>query len=129
MVIPLIAEYLTHITTQNDKFKTHKLTRFHAKAIPSIDISAYLQRIIQYAPCGTDCLLSMLLYLEIVSKNHSLLYQDSIEKQMESTALEKNDYIVLDSFNIHRLIVTSAMVSIKFLSDVFYTNLHFSSNF
>lgn len=57
---------------------------------------------------------------------------ESLQSHLEDTHISapptavKKENIVLDSFNIHRLIITSALVSIKFLSDVFYTNLHVS---
>ncbi|KAI8901577.1 cyclin-domain-containing protein, partial [Globomyces pollinis-pini] len=106
--IKLLANYLSFIVLKNDQRSDtqRNLTRFHARTIPSIDIVGYLTRILKYAPCGTEC---------------------ELELKLEGTFITKNSNpIVIDSFNIHRLIISAALVSIKFLSDVFYTNLHIS---
>ena len=63
---------------------------------------------------------------------------ESMQRKFSSTHLNGSlgritsydqDPIVIDSYNIHRLLVTAALVAIKFLSDVFYTNLHVSSKY
>jgi hypothetical protein len=132
-LIPKIANYLNYITRQNDiKSSPHQLSRFHAKTIPSIDLQSYLGRILKYAPCSAECFLAMIIYLESVCSGR-LLCEDSVgqnisdvESRLANTHIQSQAKIVLTSYNIHRLIVTATMISIKFLSDVFYTNLHFS---
>lgn len=63
---------------------------------------------------------------------------DSIQRQFSSTHINGSmeriiscdqPAVVIDSYNIHRLLITAALVAIKFLSDVFYTNLHVSRKF
>ncbi len=140
--VKLLANYLKHIINLNDKRlgKNRKPSRFHARQLPSIDILGYLNRILKYAPCGTDCFLAMLIYIERISVNGQLLYAHSqqlaeqsdpisdLETQLEKTRLTaaNTEQITLDSFNVHRLLISAAVLSIKFLSDVFYTNLHVS---
>jgi hypothetical protein len=134
--VQLMARYLVYATRYNDKQVvgcTRSPTRFHAKSIPSIDILGYLNRILKYAPCGTECFLAILIYLERISFNNEILYVNQ-DEVFEETDTDINSHlngklskVVLDSFNIHRFLITTALVSIKFLSDVFYTNLHISS--
>jgi hypothetical protein len=86
-------------------------TRFHARIVPSIDIHAYLARILKYCPCANECFLSLLVYFDRMSKN--------------AFALTGHPFSI-DSFNIHRLIISGVMVASKFFSDVFYTNTRYA---
>ncbi|KAI8390888.1 cyclin-domain-containing protein [Radiomyces spectabilis] len=86
-------------------------TRFHARSIPSIDILSYLSRILKYCPCSNECFLSLLIYFDRMAKN--------------ALALTGQPFTI-DSYNIHRLIITGVMVASKFFSDVFYTNTRYA---
>jgi hypothetical protein len=138
--IKLLAQYLTIVTKTNDMRigNERKPTQFHAKSLPSIDILGYLNRILKYSPCGTECFLSILIYLKRISVHGELIYNgrrdsddaiDELQEQLENTRLTASNTsrIIVDSYNIHRLIITSILLGIKFQSDVFYTNLHVSS--
>lgn len=133
-IVKLMANYLNHITSINDQrpLGSRKPTRFHARTLPSIDMLGYLNRILKYAPCSSECLLGILIYLERISVNKQLSHYstesdiDEIQSRLESTQISTTESVILDSYNIHRLVITSALLSIKFLSDVFYTNLHVS---
>jgi Cyclin len=138
--IKLLATYITFVIKSNEQKAAatgSKPTRFHARTLPSIDILGYLNRILKYAPCGTECFLAMIIYLERISISGSLIVKspalekesvENLEKQLQNASISKDSGqgIIVDSFNIHRLLITSSLVSIKFLSDVFYTNLHVS---
>ncbi|ORX51926.1 cyclin-domain-containing protein [Hesseltinella vesiculosa] len=86
-------------------------TLFHARSIPSIDIYSYLSRILKYCPCTNECFLSLLVYFDRMSKN--------------ALALTGQPFTI-DSYNIHRLIISGVMVSSKFFSDIFYTNTRYA---
>jgi hypothetical protein len=86
-------------------------TLFHARSIPSIDIYSYLSRILKYCPCANECFLSLLVYFDRMSKN--------------ALALTGQPFTI-DSYNIHRLIISGVMVSSKFFSDIFYTNTRYA---
>ena len=118
-------------------------------------MSRYLSRILKYSPCSTESLLAILIYFERISVCSSLIFTstsnllqdttntsqtsspvDCMQRQLSSTHINGSEEriiscdqhaIVIDSYSIHRLLITAALVSIKFLSDVFYTNLHVSS--
>ncbi|KAI8338979.1 cyclin-domain-containing protein [Chlamydoabsidia padenii] len=110
--IKMLACLLERITKTNDKLlgnikKPMKRTAylsFHAQSLPTIGIEAYLTRILKYCPCANECFLSILVYFD----------------RMTSTGLR------IDSFNIHRLMITGIMISSKYFSDVFYTNTRYA---
>ncbi|KAI7886090.1 cyclin-domain-containing protein [Lichtheimia hyalospora FSU 10163] len=86
-------------------------TRFHARTLPNIDIFSYLSRILKYCPCSNECFLSLLVYFDRMSKN-------SLSRTGKP--------FTIDSYNIHRLLITGVMVSSKFFSDVYYTNTRYA---
>ncbi|ORX50461.1 cyclin-domain-containing protein [Hesseltinella vesiculosa] len=86
-------------------------TCFHARSIPSISIQAYLSRILKYCPCANECFLAVLVYFDRMAK---------IELPARPAPLR------IDSYNIHRFIITSVMVASKLFSDVFFTNTRYA---
>ncbi|EGC32734.1 hypothetical protein DICPUDRAFT_37885, partial [Dictyostelium purpureum] len=66
---------------------------------PSISISDYVKRLVQYLGCSKSCFIIALIYLDRIVK----------EKQVH-----------INSYNIHRLYFSSILVSIKFYDDYFY---------
>ncbi|CAO3629761.1 unnamed protein product [Mucor hiemalis] len=82
-----------------------KSTCFQSRTKPSIDIYDYLTRILKYCPCTNECFLSLLVYFDCMSMQHHLR---------------------INSFNIHRLIISGVMISSKFFSDVFFTNARYA---
>ena len=107
--INMLTCLLQKITTANDSIqqKQTNYTCFHARSLPSIDINAYLLRILKYCPCANECFLSLLVYFDRMSQN-------------------KLDPLRIDSYNIHRLVIAGVMISSKFFSDVFYTNTRYA---
>lgn len=107
--ISMLTCLLQKITTANDSIqqKQTNYTCFHARSLPSIDINAYLLRILKYCPCANECFLSLLVYFDRMSQN-------------------KLDPLRIDSYNIHRLVIAGIMVSSKFFSDIFYTNTRYA---
>ncbi|KAI8147867.1 cyclin-domain-containing protein [Fennellomyces sp. T-0311] len=82
---------------------------FQSKALPSISIHAYLSRILKYCPCANECFLALLVYFDRLSK---------------STAHRQP--LRIDSYNIHRLVISGVMVASKLFSDVFFTNTRYA---
>jgi hypothetical protein len=112
--IKIVTYLLERIIKTNDKLSSSQSRQhispyacFYARAIPSIDIQSYLQRILKYCPCANECFLSLLVYFDRMSRNSSGLLR-------------------IDSYNIHRLVITGIMVASKFFSDVFYTNARYA---
>ena len=84
---------------------------FHARNIPTISLEAYLLRILKYCPTTNQVFLSLLVYFDRMSK----LTADATARTF-----------VIDSYNIHRLVIAGVTVASKFFSDVFYTNSRYA---
>ncbi|KAI8366815.1 cyclin PHO80-like protein, partial [Radiomyces spectabilis] len=117
--IQLLACLLERMTVANDQLPKSTstvghhtaYTRFHSRSTPSINIYAYLSRILKYCPCANECFLSILVYFDRMSKNASTW---------------TGQLFAIDSCNIHRLIIAGVMIASKFFSDVFYTNTRYA---
>lgn len=92
---------------------SHYSTCFHARSIPSISIYAYLTRILKYCPCANECFLALLVYFDRMSKSTNTRAAN----------------LRIDSYNIHRLIISGVMVASKLYSDVFFTNTRYAKVF
>ncbi|EHK17193.1 uncharacterized protein TRIVIDRAFT_42347 [Trichoderma virens Gv29-8] len=145
-VIEMVAALLTKITTTNDLQHdamqrnvahqqqanqtadphggsqmsplSHSVLAFHGKNVPAITILSYLSRIDKYCPTTYEVFLSLLVYFDRMTERVN---------DMRSLGLPTPaTYFVVDSFNIHRLIIAGVTCSSKFFSDVFYTNSRYA---
>jgi len=82
------------------------ITIFHAQRPPTITIRNYLERIVRYSPCSTDCYVLALIYIDRI--------------------IQQNNHFQLNSLNAHRLLITSILVASKFFDDTFYNNSYHS---
>ncbi|KAJ2964558.1 hypothetical protein NQZ79_g532 [Umbelopsis isabellina] len=123
VTIEALALLLNKITTANDHLIANETTKqehtsthrrnsqvgctcFHARTIPSIDIKSYLLRINRYCPAKNEVFLSLLVYFDRMS-------QSSLHMR-------------IDSFNIHRLVISGVTVASKLFSDTFFTNTRYA---
>ncbi|KAL0074894.1 cyclin [Phycomyces blakesleeanus] len=102
----IVANLLESIVTANDLLPCTDITHFHSRAVPNINIRAYLLRILKFTPFTNEVFLSLLVYFDRISR------------------IEKN--FTVSSLNIHRLLITSIVVASKFTSDVFYPNARYA---
>jgi hypothetical protein len=116
--IKLLTALLVKITRTNDQLhveagskQSSLYTCFHARSIPTITIHAYFTRILKYCPCANECLIALLVYF------------DRMTQPQSETNLHP---LHIDSYNIHRLIITGLMISSKLYSDVFFTNTRYA---
>ncbi|KAM3165429.1 Cyclin [Lachancea thermotolerans] len=88
-----------------------EILSFRGKHVPAITLHQYFQRIQKYCPTTNDVFLSLLVYFDRIAKtcNHA-----------------KEQLFVMDSYNIHRLIISAVTVSTKFFSDFFYSNSRYA---
>ncbi|KAI6046501.1 cyclin-domain-containing protein [Pisolithus marmoratus] len=84
---------------------------FHARNIPTITLEAYLLRILRYCPTTNEVFLALLVYFDRMSR----LAQETFGRTF-----------VIDSYNVHRLVIAGVTVASKFFSDVFYTNSRYA---
>ncbi|GAV53055.1 hypothetical protein ZYGR_0AI03370 [Zygosaccharomyces rouxii] len=122
---------------------------FRGKHIPQISLEHYFQRIQKYCPTSNDVFLSLLVYFDRISRkcNSSSHHHhdgastdtngdsnygnghDNVKNQghnnQPSTPAPQQQF-VMDSHNIHRLIIAGTTVSTKFFSDFFYSNSRYA---
>ncbi|RUS20469.1 cyclin-domain-containing protein [Endogone sp. FLAS-F59071] len=108
--LKLVAHLLDSILAANDRLPNVTVTHFHSRAVPNIGVLAYLSRILRFAPFANEVLLSVLVYFDRIAK----------------LAEEKQNTFVINSYNIHRLLIASVVVASKFTSDVFYPNTRYA---
>lgn len=123
---------------------------FHARNVPSISVESYLVRISKYCPTTNEVFISLLVYFDRMSHLPALASSAGSNaatvnalgtQQMVQAGLPAGDGaaadvsgegrqgrvdFAVDSFNIHRLIISGITVASKFFSDVFYTNSRYA---
>ena len=67
-----------------------KVTKFHGLRAPSISVPNYLQRISKFSGCSNECFILSLIYIDRLITRRK---------------------IVMDTLNVHRLIITSIMLA------------------
>lgn len=111
LLVVIVADLLDSIIETNDKLinntSSTTVTHFHSRTIPNIAVYPYLVRILKFAPFSNEVLLCLLVYFDRIAK------------------LKKTRYAV-NSFTVHRLLITSIVVASKFTSDVFYPNSRYA---
>ncbi|KYQ96827.1 Non-receptor tyrosine kinase spore lysis A [Tieghemostelium lacteum] len=73
--------------------------------LPMITIEGYIGRIIKYSPCSKECFITILMYID---------------------RLIQNRHFIVNSYNIHRILITCVLVAAKYLDDIFYNNQFYS---
>lgn len=101
--ITAMSSLLQRVSETNDDlsrpFREHQMmSAFSALTKPSISIRSYMERVFKYASCSDSCYIVAYIYLE--------------------RFIQKQPFLPIDSFNVHRLIITSVLVSAKFMDDL-----------
>ncbi len=78
------------------------VTRFDSSRVPGITIRDYVARIHQYADCSESCYTLAFVYIDRL--------------------LQKNPSFVLSMKSIHRLLLTSMVLAIKYSDDIYADN-------
>ncbi|KAG8982783.1 hypothetical protein FRB90_006545, partial [Tulasnella sp. 427] len=116
---------------------------FHARNVPTISIESYLLRILKYCPTTNEVFLSLLVYFDRMGKLGEAIQEEEAvsskakrddedddepmgEFEKQEAASSTAAPLVIDSYNIHRLIIAGVTVASKFFSDVFYTNSRYA---
>lgn len=111
-LVHLIATVITREVAKNDEVlrisggRPDRVTVFHGNKAPDINSADYLERIRTYGGCSACCFVLGLQYVE------RLQQIDPAYK--------------LNSFNMHRLVVTGIMVAAKFVDDFYFSNNYWS---
>jgi hypothetical protein len=108
-IVPVLACVLNQLCVRNDRrASTVKadVTKFHALRPPAITIKDYLIRIAKYAACSGECFVLALVYIDRI--------------------IQSNPTFVINSLNIHRLLITSVMLAAKFFDDQYFNNAYYA---
>ena len=87
------------------KLKSQSKQIFSSRNLPKISISDYLYRIMKYTKVEESTLIIALIYIDRFCKNKK---------------------VILTEYNVHRLLLASVVVAIKFNEDKYYKNLFYS---
>jgi hypothetical protein len=99
---------------------TGNVLAFHGRNVPAISIHAYLTRILKYCPVTNEVFLTLLVYFDRIAKRANA---GDLEENSEG---KEDQLFVMDSYNIHRLIIAGITVASKFFSDIFYKNSRYA---
>ncbi|GAB2290123.1 Cyclin-U4-1 [Dionaea muscipula] len=108
-VMSFLSSLLQRVADSNDLHRVSQLQKvsvFHGLTRPTISIHSYLERIFKYANCSPSCFVVAYIYLDRFVQRQPLL--------------------PINSFNVHRLLITSVLVAAKFLDDVYYNNAYYA---
>ena len=157
-LVAMLAAKLQSLITTNDQLKRlsssssrpmsssqnkqdTRLLSFHARNIPSITITAYLNRILKYCPTDPEVFISVLVYFDRIMQiansraepifgSYFAPFQVLPGPPLVHSSLpppaHNDDTFTIDSFNVHRLVITTIAVATKFFSDQFYTNSRYA---
>ncbi|CAA2983208.1 cyclin-U4-1-like [Olea europaea subsp. europaea] len=103
--ITFLSSLLQRVAESNNvilSLQSQKLSVFHGLTRPSISIQSYMERIFKYANCSPSCYIVAYVYLDRFTQRQPTL--------------------PINFFNVHRLLITSVMVAVKFMDDVYYNN-------
>ncbi|RLN18927.1 cyclin-P4-1-like [Panicum miliaceum] len=82
------------------------VSAFQGLTKPAISIGGYLERIFRFASCSPSCYVVAYIYLD--------------------RFLRRRPALAVDSFNVHRLLITSVLTAVKFVDDICYNNAYFA---
>lgn len=107
-VVPVLACVLNQLCQRNDKIPLDPkgVSKFHALRPPAISILDYLERVAKYAACSGECFVLALIYIDRI--------------------IQTNPTFVVNSLNIHRLLITSIMLGAKFFDDHYFNNAYYA---
>ena len=83
----------------------------NARNVPTISLDVYLLRILKYCPTTNEVFLSLLVYFDRMSRLVHVATRHSF---------------VIDSYNVHRLVIAGVAIASSFFADIFYTNSRYA---
>eukprot|EP01132_Coremiostelium_polycephalum_P000871 gene871-1090_t len=106
ILLDVLCTVINKLITNGDKIKNDRREFYPPnRKPPTIGIDAYLARLLKYSPCSKECFVMSLVYIDRFLRNCDL---------------------IVNSMNIHRLVITSLLISTKYLDDIFYNNEFYS---
>jgi len=107
-VVQVLACVLKQLCERNDRLPLNQpvVSKFHALRPPGISIKDYLARISKYSACSGECFVLALVYIDRI--------------------IQSNPTFVVNSLNIHRLLITSVMLAAKYFDDQYFNNTYYA---
>ncbi|WVZ86598.1 hypothetical protein U9M48_033352 [Paspalum notatum var. saurae] len=81
---------------------------FRATARPDISVRSYMARIARFAGCSPACYVVAYVYLDRLLRRG------------------RRRSLAVDSYSVHRLLITGVLAAVKFMDDVCYNNAYFA---
>lgn len=99
-----ITKVLQHMITANGNTPLIS-SRFHSHSAPAMSIGSYVERIVKYTRCSCEALVGSLMFLQyhVTFSGHCITI-----------------------FNVHRMLITSVVLSAKSRDDEYYTNTYYA---
>ncbi|OEL28561.1 Cyclin-P4-1 [Dichanthelium oligosanthes] len=111
-VVAALAGILERVAERNDAAAelsaVAPASAFRATTKPGISVRAYAARIAQFAGCSPACYAVAYVYL------------DRLLRRGRRLAL------AVDSYSVHRLLITAVLAAVKFMDDICYNNAYFA---
>ncbi|KAL3349565.1 hypothetical protein AABB24_022600 [Solanum stoloniferum] len=109
-ILWIVASVIERSVQKNEKAlkgsnKRGVVTVFHGARAPVLTVQQYIERIFKYSNCSPSCFVVAYIYLE--------------------RFLSLTDCL-LTSLNVHRLLITSIMLAVKFVDDDCYNNAYYA---
>ncbi|KAK3157161.1 hypothetical protein QOZ80_2AG0117000 [Eleusine coracana subsp. coracana] len=117
-VVSILSALLQRVAERNDAAAAEEeeegsaaagrrpVSAFQGLTKPAISIGGYLERIFRFAGCSPSCYVVAYIYLD--------------------RFLRRRPALAVDSFNVHRLLITSVLTAVKFVDDICYNNAYFA---
>ncbi|KQJ97834.1 cyclin-P4-1 [Brachypodium distachyon] len=114
-VVSILSALLERVAERNDvvaaapekeKKEEKAVSAFQGLTKPAISVGVYLERIFRFAGCSPSCYVVAYIYLD--------------------RFLRRRPALAVDSFNVHRLLITSVLTAVKFVDDICYNNAYFA---
>jgi hypothetical protein len=99
-VISILSALLLQVAECNDAAgqRRRPVSAFQGLTKPAISIGGYLELIFRFASCSPSCFVVAYIYLD--------------------RFLRCRPVLAVDSFNVHRLLITSVLTAVKFVEDM-----------
>jgi hypothetical protein len=108
-VVSILSALLQRVAERNDaaaaaeEGRRRPVSAFQGLTKPAISIGGYLERIFRFASCSPSCYVVAYIYLD--------------------RFLRRRPALAVDSFNVHRLLITSVLTAVKFVDDMYVLSL------
>jgi hypothetical protein len=87
---------------------------FRGRALPGIPVRRYVERIYRYAGCSPACFVVAYVYLDRLARGRDA---DGEAEGGDGSGEEAAAVVGIDSYTVHRLLITSVLVAAKFMDD------------